>query len=65
MKLIELTNIFGGKVYINPSFIGHIYPVPEASHKIAHTRVGVSTHNNGGFEVKESIKEIQILIKNY
>ena len=65
MKLIELTSINGGKVYINPSFIGHIYPVPEASAKIPYTKVGVTTHSNFGFEVKESIKEIQILIKNY
>jgi hypothetical protein len=32
--------------------------------KPKHTRIGVVTHNNGGFNVKESIEEILKLIKD-
>jgi hypothetical protein len=40
--------------------IGHFYEVAEASSygrvdKEKHTRIGVKTHNNGGFEVVESV----------
>ena len=54
-------------LYINPNHIGHCYRVPEKteySKTIAeHTRVGVTTHNNGGFEVKESPEQIIKLIE--
>ncbi len=64
MKMIKLTSIKDSNpVFINPDFIGHLYEVPEkiiygsVSEK-ACTVVGVTTHNNGGFRVIESIKLI-------
>jgi len=54
-------------VYINPKHIGHCYRVPqdtEGSRTIAeHTMVGVTTHNNGGFAVKETPEQINKLIE--
>ena len=41
-------------VYINPEHIGHIYNNITSKY----TSVGVTTHNNGGFKVKETPKEI-------
>ena len=70
MKLIKLTNIKDNSaIYINPNQIGHIYDAPETVQygrvdTPAHTRVAVTTHNNGGFKVKESIEEIILLINN-
>ena len=57
MKTIKLTSATdGGKIYINIEQIGHYYDVKEKIvysrvEKKAHTRIGVTTHNNGGFEV--------------
>ena len=50
-------------VYINPEHIGHICEVEAEMEfgrpsKPKHTIVGVTTHNNGGFKVKETPKEI-------
>ena len=54
-------------VYINPKHIGHCYRVPGSikySKPIPdHTRVGVTTHNNGGFEVEETPEQIIKLIE--
>ena len=66
MKIIKLTSLKGNTpIYINIDQIGHLYEVEvvEASSygsvdKPKHTKIGVTTHNNGGFEVKESIEEI-------
>ena len=63
MKFIRLTNLSGNPIYVNPQHIGHMYPVREKSDKPAHTRLGVVTHNNGGFEVEESTSEILEMIK--
>jgi hypothetical protein len=69
MKLIKLTTFYLNKkeeLYINPMHIGHMYNVPEATDytkKRQHTRIGVTTHNNGGFEVLESTEEIIKLIE--
>jgi hypothetical protein len=56
-----------GIVYINPDHIGHCYRVPEKteySKVIAeHTRLGVTTHNNGGFVVRETPEQIIKLIE--
>lgn len=67
MKLIKLT--FANRrefLYVNPDHIGHCYRVPEEteySKVIAeHTRLGVTTHNNGGFVVKETPEQIITLI---
>jgi hypothetical protein len=69
MKLIKLTTFYLNKkeeLYVNPMHIGHMYEVPEnADNRIKpkYTRVGVATHNNGGFEVLESTEEIIKLIE--
>lgn len=69
MKLIKLTSASDKKpVYINIECIGHIYEVPDklvynSIGKKAHTRVGVTTHNNGGFEIVENISQIVKLIE--
>ena len=69
MKLIKLTSTTDNKpVYINIECIGHFYQVPakkEYGREIeeAHTRVGVTTHNNGGFKVAEDINQISKLIE--
>ena len=63
MKFIKLTNLAGNPIYVNPEHIGHMYVISETSEygkikKEKHTRLGVTTHNNGGFEVKETPEEI-------
>ena len=69
MALIRLTSTVDGKpVYINPNHIGHFYPVAakvEYGKEVeeAHTRVGVITHNNGGFKVAEDCDQIKQLIE--
>ena len=71
MKLIKLTNVYSTPhrtIYINVECIGHICEVPDriALNRVeepAHTVLGVTTHNNGGFKVKETAKEILKLIE--
>jgi len=69
MKFIKLTSIIDNKlIYINIEMIGHMYQVPEKTSygsidKKAHTRIGVTTHNNGGFEVAEDLDQIMKLIE--
>jgi hypothetical protein len=64
MKFIKLTSLKDSKpVFINPDFIGHMFRVPEKKSygsvdEAEHTSVGVTTHNNGGFRVIESIEQI-------
>jgi uncharacterized protein YlzI (FlbEa/FlbD family) len=63
MKFIQVTNLSGDPIFINPQHIGHMYEVKEKIEygkvsKPKHTRLGVVTHNNGGFEVKETPQEI-------
>jgi hypothetical protein len=64
MKFIKLTSLKTSEwVYINPDFIGHLYEVPKkmsygSVDTEAHTIVGVTTHNNGGFRVIESVEQI-------
>jgi len=64
MKMIKVTsNSDGGNIYINVEHIGHMYEVKDkmvhnSIEKKAHTKIGVTTHNNGGFEVKETVKQI-------
>lgn len=58
MKFIKLTSKKMNKpVYININRIGDFYEYDGG------TSVGVTTHNNGGFEVKESVEEVLKLIK--
>ena len=68
-KFIELTSLDGGKLYISIDHIGSISEKEEATYnygtnKEKWTNVGVTTHNNGGFRVKESAQEILNLINN-
>lgn len=68
MKLIKVTSAADNKaIYINITQIGHIYEVEAKFEygrlkKEKHTRMGVTTHNNGGFEVKETTKQIMKMI---
>jgi hypothetical protein len=68
MKLIKLT-LFNSKtpIYINVEMIGSLNEIEERDFnrepKI-YTSVGHITHNNGGFKVIESVKEIAKLIIN-
>jgi hypothetical protein len=68
MKTIKLTSATDGdKIYINIEQIGHYYDVKEKIvysrvEKKAHTRIGVTTHNNGGFEVIETADKIDKMI---
>jgi hypothetical protein len=71
MKFIKLTTNYNNvkeTIYINPSFIGDIYGIPERKvyDKVEprRTKIGCLTHNNGGFEVMESVEEIIKLIEN-
>ncbi len=66
-KFIELTNDRGGKVYINVDSIGHLYQYTKKAylnHEVDKvlTTVGTLCHNNGGFDVIESVDEILKLI---
>jgi len=69
VKLIKLTTFYRNveePLYVNPMHIGHMYSVPEATDytkKRQHTRIGVTTHNNGGFEVIETLEQINKLIE--
>jgi hypothetical protein len=68
MRIIKLTNLYQKPIYINVDAIGHFYEVKEEIEygrvkTEKHTRIGVTTHNNGGFSVIESVKEIFDLIK--
>ena len=70
MKLIKLTNLSDGKpIYVNIDQIGYIYQVPAKMNygreeEPAHTKVSVTTHNNGGLKVAEDIEQILRMI-NY
>ena len=58
MRLIKLTSKINGKsVYINLDHIGDFYEYEGG------TSIGVTTHNNGGFKVKETVEEVLKLIK--
>ena len=66
MKLIKLTSHKDDSfIYVNINEIGHFNEVKESQMwhggeptTKKHTVVGVTTHNNGGFKVKETPEEI-------
>ena len=68
MKIIALTsNSTGEIIYINVDTIGHIYDVEKKNTHgeiLYYTKVGTTTHNNGGFEVLEDAKEILQMISD-
>lgn len=68
-KFIELTMADKTKVYLNVKHIGHLFVTEQRSYiesiaNIIVTKVGITTHNNGGFSVLESPQEILNLIKS-
>ena len=64
MQIIKLTSTDQKAVYINTEFIGHMYisEILIKGQKTDITRLGVTTHNNGGFDVMETPEEIIKLI---
>jgi hypothetical protein len=68
---IKLTNLKDKQpIYINVDCIGHVYTEkPKIEHgrveKEAHTVVGVTTHNNGGFQVIETPNEIFSMLDKF
>ncbi len=67
--MIKVTSLNEDPIYINVDKIGHFYEVEENRFKgklikPKYTKIGVTTHNNGGFEVKETISELAKLIIN-
>jgi hypothetical protein len=68
MKIIALTsNSTGEIIYINIDTIGHIYDVVKKDRYEGgktYTKVGTTTHNNGGFEVQENTKTILKMISD-
>jgi hypothetical protein len=68
MKIIKVTSLSDKKsVYLNIEAIGHFYTVLEKREygrleKVEHTRIGITTHNNGGFEITETPEVIIKLI---
>jgi len=69
MKFIKVTSLSNKKpIYINVEEIGHFYRVPEKMEygrveKEEFTSIGVTTHNNGGFEIIETPEMLLKLIK--
>lgn len=70
MWVIKVTSLHTKTpIYINVDMIGHMYEVAEESNHSRittpkHTVIGITTHNNGGFKVLESIEEIAKRIAN-
>ena len=68
MKIIKVTSLKDKKpVYLNVEQIGHFFRVPEKQsygrvEEEEHTRVGVTTHNNGGFSIVETPETLIELI---
>jgi hypothetical protein len=69
-KFIKLTNLKDKTIiYVNVDCIGHIYAEKEKIayghvEKAAHTVVGTTTHNNGGFQVMEPVHAIFTMLEN-
>ena len=68
LKIIKVTSLKDKKpVYVNVEQIGHFYIVPEKMNygrveEVEHTRLGITTHNNGGFSITETPKKLMELI---
>jgi hypothetical protein len=67
-KFITLTSISKNiEIFVNVDYIGHLYRIPEHTkcgvESPGYTKVGVVTHNDGGFVVKESVDEVMEKIK--
>jgi len=68
MKLIQVTSKEKKSIYINIDMIGHILSHTELNKgygvSIPITKIGVTTHNNGGFEVLETVEQVIRKINN-
>jgi hypothetical protein len=68
MKIIKVTSLKDKKpIYLNVEQIGHFFRVPEkmsygSVDEAEHTRVGITTHNNGGFSIVETPETLIKLI---
>jgi hypothetical protein len=68
MRLIKLTSVNDKTpIHINIEHIGHMYEQPDKVmygrvEEPKHTVLGVTTHNNGGFRIMETVAEIIKLI---
>ncbi len=68
MKIIKVTHLKDKKpIYINVDQIGHFYRVPEKKSygsvdEVEHTKLGITTHNNGGFSIVETPETLIKLI---
>ena len=63
MKLIKLTDRKdSSNIYVNIDHIGHFYQIERLNYDQhvdeVYTLIGVTTHNNGGFDVKETPSQI-------
>jgi len=68
-RFIKLTNLKDKTtIYINVDCIGHIYAEKEKLayghvETVAHTVIGTTTHNNGGFKVTEPVHVIFTMLE--
>jgi hypothetical protein len=68
MKIIKVTHLKDKlPIYINVEQIGHFYIVPEKMNygrveEVEHTKLGITTHNNGGFAITETPEKLMELI---
>ena len=68
MKIIKVTSLKDKlSIYVNVEQIGHFYIVPEKMNygcveEVEHTRLGITTHNNGGFSIVETPEALIKLI---
>lgn len=71
MKFIKVTSASTKtQILINPETIGHIYSETETGHWGGEiegrviTRIGTSTHGNGGFKALETVDEILKMLES-
>ena len=68
MKIIKVTSLKDkSSIYVNVEQIGHFFRVPEkmsygSVDEVEHTRLGITTHNNGGFAITETPEALIKLI---
>lgn len=64
MKIIKLHLLNLNPVYINVNQIGHFFEVENENNgkNYTHSKIGITTHNNGGLNVIETVDQILKLI---
>lgn len=71
MKIIKVTSLENkSSVYINVEQIGHFYRVGKEiqygrGKGVEHTKLAVTTHNNGGLTITETPEELIEMISQY